>query len=95
MSVLIITFLYSAVGVATLIGYIPQIIQLVRVKTKRHMVSIPSWSLWTITSLISLLYAIVVIQDLIFSAVSLVNFAGCFTITGLEIYNRTRRFNVA
>ncbi len=94
MSVIIISFLYSLVGVVGLVGFIPQIIKIIKAENDDSTVSISSWLLWSVTGLVSMLYGIIVVNDLLIIVITCINFVGCLLITILEIYNRFWRFKV-
>lgn len=77
-----LTFLYAGVGIVSAIGYYGTIKELLQ---KKPSASIPSYAVWTVTSLISLLYGIFVLPDLLFIAVSLLNFVACGVILVLLV----------
>jgi len=84
---------YSLNAVIASIGYLPQIRKLFLDKTKSENFSIPTWALWTWTTLMTFSYASVVNGDLIFIVVSGTYFIGTITIFGLVLYNRFYKDN--
>lgn len=54
-------FLQSFIPVLSLIGYLPQWIKLVRTKSSND-ISLRSWIIWTVVSLIAAFYAVVQYQ---------------------------------
>jgi len=59
-------------------------------KTSSKDVSLQTWAVWSLDALVSLFYAIFILQDLIASIVFGVDFIGALCILGLATYNRSR-----
>ncbi|MCK5374948.1 MAG: hypothetical protein KAJ40_06665 [Alphaproteobacteria bacterium] len=53
-----IEVLYSLVGGIVAIGYLPQIIKLIKAQIPCHDISLIAWTVWTYTSAISLIYSL-------------------------------------
>lgn len=87
-----LTYLYGSTAIIAGAGYLPQIIKLIRTKDKSLSNSITTWMIWTFTSTVSFLYAIIILKDPPFILVALANMAGCSIIFILVIYNRYFRF---
>ncbi|MGH1457002.1 MAG: hypothetical protein ACRBDI_09495 [Alphaproteobacteria bacterium] len=85
-----IGFLYSLVGIIALFGYLPQIITLTKAKTPCLDVNIQTWCIWLTSWVISLIYGIIELHDLKFSAVALINVAGHCGILFTTIYKRKK-----
>jgi len=83
-----IVFAYAFIGFVSLVAYLPQVISLFKSTGASRDVSIKTWIVWSIDSLVSLLYAIVVLQDLIASLIFLVDTLGGLLIVGLTARNR-------
>lgn len=78
----IITFLYAGTGVIAIIGYIPTIKDLLRGKESAN---IHSYTVWTFTSSISFLYALLVISDLLLEIIVGLNLVFCAIILILSL----------
>lgn len=71
----IITILYGACGLVALLAYLPQIKILMNSEDHRKSVVLSTWLMWTITTGTSFLYAYFVINDFLFSLISI---GSCF-----------------
>ncbi|MBN2459442.1 hypothetical protein JXB28_04105 [Candidatus Woesearchaeota archaeon] len=71
-------FAYAGVGVVQTIGYWPTLKDLYYKKKKSANIS--SYAIWTFCSGITFLYAVFILPDLLFQAVSGVEFAACAAI---------------
>jgi uncharacterized protein with PQ loop repeat len=85
----LLTFMYGMVGIISLVGYLPQILELIRNKTCTS-VSIKSWLIWTYTSLVSTGYAFFAISDTALQFVTSVNAMGCIVVLTLAIYRKSQ-----
>jgi hypothetical protein len=66
----LVRVLYGATGIITIIGYMPTIRGLLR---RDPCANSSSYLIWTLTSLVSLAYAALVISDLLLSLMALLN----------------------
>jgi hypothetical protein len=73
---------YACVGVVAFIGYLPTMRDLFKNKPSANSVS---FLLWTVTTGISLLYSLFVLDDLLFRLVSGMNFGSCAIILILSL----------
>lgn len=80
--------LYSCVAIVGAAGYIPQIIQLLKVKTQAKSLSLITWSIWLTTWIISFSYGLFYLHDTRFCIVALVNIIGHLAVMGLVLYRR-------
>ena len=71
----ILSILYACMGIASLIGYLPTIKDLLH--HEKPSANTSSYAIWTVTSLIAFLYSIFVVPDFLFQAVSIVNLVCC------------------
>ena len=85
----ILTVAYGGAGIVVFIGYLPTIRDLYH--HKRASANISSYVLWTATSLVSFLYSLFVLPDLLFRIVSGTGFAACFIVLVLSIKLRDRK----
>jgi hypothetical protein len=83
---------YGFMAAIAAFGYGPQIWTLI--KSTGHSMSTPisTWVLWSVEAVISLSYAVFVLQDLITSLVFGFDALAALTICGLTIHNRHFRF---
>ena len=87
----IIAFLYASTGIIATIGYFPTIRDLMK---KIASANINSYIIWTFCSLITFLYALLVISDLLLEIVTGLNFVSCAIILILALklkYKKSRR----
>lgn len=87
--------LYPMVGFISIAAYMPQIVKLLLAKADCANMALSSWLIWLVTAAITLAYAVYGVADLIFSAVSFVNFALIAVTSALIVYNRYIRFRAA
>ncbi len=85
----LLSIAYGATGIIATIGYIPTMKDLYIHKKKSA--NINSYIIWTICSLIVVLYSIFILPDFLFITVSILNFVSCFIIFILSI--RLKFFN--
>jgi len=78
----IIAFLYASTGIIATIGYFPTIRDLIK---KIASANINSYIIWTFCSLITFLYALLVISDLLLEIVTGLNFVSCAIILILAL----------
>ena len=78
------------VAVATLCGYIPQIINLWNMQSDGRDLSLSTWGIWSVTSIITLLYSYYDIKDFQLCLTAGINLLCISIIMALTIYKRTR-----
>jgi hypothetical protein len=74
---------YGLVGLIGLSAYWPTIKDLYR--HKKPSANITSFVLWTVTSIISFLYATFVLKDVLVQSITGLNFVACATVVVLSI----------
>jgi uncharacterized protein with PQ loop repeat len=84
--------LYPLVAVLALCGYIPQVIKLLRAKSRHDGMAIQSWLTWILNSTISLGYGIFHLKDALFITTVSITLISMITVVGLLVYNRYFRF---
>ena len=85
-----IIFAYTLIGAISLVAYLPQILMLFKSKGGSKDVSLQTWGVWSLNGLVSLLYAVYILEDLIASLIFAVDFLGAILILGLAASNRLR-----
>jgi CBS domain containing-hemolysin-like protein len=86
----LLKLVYAVSGGIVIAAYLPQVRAAWGSVTGAHDVSLTTWSVWTGTSLVSLLYAHFVTGDIGFTLVSVGNLSGCALVTACVIYRRLR-----
>jgi hypothetical protein len=86
--IIIISFLYASTGIISAIGYIPTIRDLTRNVASAN---INSYIIWTFCSLISFIYSILAIGDLLLEIVTGLNFAACAVILAMTLNLKYRQ----
>ena len=84
----LITYLYSIFGTLVIGMYIPQILAVLRDRAHAQSISLVAWSTWTVSYVVSILYATVVLKDWPVFFISLLNCLGCLLVTIIAIYKR-------
>jgi len=84
----ILTTLFGLQGLALAVSYAPQVCSIWKSKTGAQDISIVTWLFWSATSLISLLYAFNVVEDMPFAAVSATTLVGS---VGVSVVAAVRR----
>jgi hypothetical protein len=79
---------YAGTGIIATIGYIPTIIDLIH---KKKSANVPSYAIWTFCSIITFLYALFRLQDLLLRIVTGLNFLCCATVLVLGIRLNLRK----
>ncbi len=84
--------LYPLVVAISIVGYLPQIKNLIHATSKPVNLSIHSWYIWCVSSFLSLGYGIFHLQDIMFVLTSIVGFLLIVGTTALIHYNLYVRF---
>lgn len=85
-----ISFLYSISIIITITAYLPQIITLLRARSRCEDISLLTWFAWTLATIISLLYAIYEIYDLKLIIASSAYMTLNITIIAITLYKRKK-----
>ncbi|MGB1698656.1 MAG: PQ-loop domain-containing transporter [Nannocystaceae bacterium] len=87
----VLTALYVfTVPAVTTVGYLPQVLKLARTKQAEGL-SLGSWVLWILSSLVSVLYVSLVVDDLALLVVSVMHLVFCATISAQILWYRGAR----
>ena len=84
----IFIFLYPMVFLTSMAGYVPQIVNLLRVRTAAESMALSSWYIWLSASLISFGYGVTALHDFMFSMVAGFNALAQSVIIALVLYRR-------
>ena len=91
---LTIKSLYAVNGVVAVLLYLPQIVSAWRDPNHALSLSLLTFGGWSVGSLITTLYAWTFVQDKMFAAVSLGNFAGSATVFLIVLGSRISSRNI-
>ena len=78
----VLTVLYGASGIVTFVGFFPTIRDLWR---RKKSANASTYWIWTMTTLLTSLYAIFVLRDLVFSVVISFQLAACAIVLILRL----------
>jgi hypothetical protein len=92
LTITILTSMYAAMGVIGILGYLPTIKDLWH--DKKPSANLTSYGLWTMTSGITFMYSLFVLQDKWFRIISGIGFISCVSILGLCLWLKRRKFVV-
>jgi hypothetical protein len=90
-----LTVAYGACGVAVIASYAPQFWRVWSSGNGARDLSLTTWTLWCVASLVTVLYAGFVARDWAFFGVSAGSLVGCVVVTGAAYYRRFRHGAVA
>ena len=77
----VIAWLYLATNALRVLSYLPQVVVVWRCRDGARSISLLTWGMWTLSHITATLYGVLVLRDAFFIFVSLVNLAGCGTVT--------------
>lgn len=83
-----IGWFYLVTNAARVFAYVPQIAAIWRCHDGAWAISLLTWGLWTVSHVAALLYGALLMHDLYFVAISIVNLLGCGLITALAAWRR-------
>jgi uncharacterized protein with PQ loop repeat len=84
----VVAWFYLITNSARLITYVPQIVAVWRCRDGARSISLLTWGSWTVSHFAAILYGIVVVPDLFFVCVSLVNLLSCAVVTAIVVRRR-------
>jgi hypothetical protein len=84
----VLTVLYAIDGSTLFLLYLPQILAVYRDRDGAKTISLWTWGLWAQSSIITAAYAHFVAKDLMFTIMSIGNFAGCGSVLFLTLLRR-------
>ena len=85
-----IGWLYLLTNATRVVTYIPQIVVVWRCSDGALSVSLLTWGSWVLSNLTATLYGALVVQDVFFVAISLVNLAGCGAVASIAAWRRAQ-----
>lgn len=81
---------YGATNVLRLLGYVPQIVRVMRDRDGARAISCLGWTLWTSANATTALYAWTHLRDLPLTLINAGNAIGCATVVVLVLHSRLR-----
>lgn len=85
-----IAWLYLLTNATRLVTYLPQIVVVWRCTDGARSVSVMTWGSWVLSQATAILYGTLVLRDVPFVLISLVNFVGCGCVTALALRRRAQ-----
>jgi hypothetical protein len=76
-----IAWAYLITNAVRVFSYVPQIVTVWRCRDGARSLSLWTWGLWTASHVTAALYGTLVVHDVFFVAISLVNLVGCGAVT--------------
>ena len=85
-----IAWLYLLTNATRLVTYLPQIVVVWRCTDGARSVSVLTWGSWVLSQGTAMLYGTLVLRDLPFVLISLINFVGCACVTVIALRRRAQ-----
>lgn len=83
-----IAWLYLITNATRVVTYVPQIVVVWRCTDGALSVSLLTWGSWVLSQVSALFYGVLVMHDLPFVLISLINLFGCACVTGITMRRR-------
>jgi hypothetical protein len=81
---------FAIVNSVRIVAYVPQIVRAAKDNNGASAISYTTWSLFLVSHLTTIAYAVVVVGDLVMALIFLGNAAACFAIIGVTFVRRQR-----
>jgi hypothetical protein len=85
-----IAWLYLVTNATRLVTYLPQIVVVWRCTDGARSVSVLTWGSWVLSQATAVLYGALVLHDLAFVLISLINLVGCACVTVIALRRRAQ-----
>ncbi len=85
-----IAWLYLVTNATRLVTYLPQIIAVWRCNDGARSVSVLTGGSWVLSQGTAMLYGMLVLRDLPFVLISVINFLGCACVTAIALRRRAQ-----
>lgn len=85
-----IAWLYLVTNATRLVTYLPQIVVVWRCTDGARSVSVLTWGSWVLSQGTAMIYGALVLCDLPFVLISLINFVGCACVTAIALHRRAQ-----
>jgi len=85
-----IAWSYLAINSTRIVTYVPQIVAAWRCTDGARAISLFTWSSWTVSHVSGLAYGTLVLHDMFFSVITLINLLGCLSVTSIVTMHRLR-----
>ncbi|MBC7680993.1 MAG: hypothetical protein H7172_01555 [Ferruginibacter sp.] len=84
----VIAWLYVVTNATRVVTYVPQIVVVWRCTDGAPSVSLLTWGSWVLSQVSALFYGVLVVHDLPFVLISVINLLGCACVTGITLRRR-------
>ncbi|APW37291.1 hypothetical protein RD110_08870 [Rhodoferax koreense] len=85
-----IAWLYLLTNATRIVSYLPQIVVVWRCTDGAASVSLLTWGSWVLSQMTAVFYGVLVLQDLPFVLISLINLGGCGCVTLIAMRRRAQ-----
>lgn len=85
-----IAWLYLLTNATRIVSYLPQIVVVWRCTDGAASVSLLTWGSWVLSHITAVFYGVLVVHDLPFVLISLINLTGCGCVTLIAMRRRTQ-----
>ena len=85
-----IAWLYLITNATRVVTYLPRIVVVWRCTDGAVSVSLLTWGSWVLSQATALLYGVLVVHDMPFVLISLINFIGCGCVTAIAMRRRAQ-----
>ncbi len=85
-----VTWIYLVTNAARVFSFIPQIHAVWRCTDGAHAISLLTWGAWVLSHVSALAYGTLVMHDLPFVLIALINFSGCSAVMAITIRRRAQ-----
>ncbi|WP_394792018.1 hypothetical protein [Rhodoferax sp.] len=86
----LIAWVYLATNATRVVTYVPQILAVWRCTDGALSVSLLTWGSWVLSQAAAMLYGVLVVRDLPFVLIALINFLGCACVTAIGMQRRAQ-----
>ena len=84
----LIAWIYLTINATRIISYVPQILAVWRCTDGALSVSLLTWGSWVLSHVAAMFYGVLVVRDLPFVLITLINLLGCSCVTAIVMRRR-------
>lgn len=85
-----VTWLYLVTNAARVFSFLPQIHAVWRCTDGAHAISLLTWGSWVLSHVSALWYGVLVMHDLPFVVIALINLSGCSAVMAITMRRRAQ-----
>ena len=86
----LIAWIYLTINATRVISYVPQILAVWRCTDGALSVSLLTWGSWVLSHVAAMFYGVLVVRDLPFVLITLINLLGCSCVTAIVMQRRAQ-----